>query len=79
MIDIDYDFKRHIEELVPSILSPENLVIKKIRGEKVTVADLHLYIREYYNALKDNKLPQPDVLFQVCVNIPLVHYKNLYR
>ena len=35
-IDIDSEFKQFLYELVPILLSPENLVVKKINGITMT-------------------------------------------
>ena len=35
-LDIDDDFKEHVEKFVSALLSSENLVVKKINGTEIT-------------------------------------------
>lgn len=43
--DIDEDFKKELVNLVPKLLSPENLVEKEIGGVKITCRDLLHYFK----------------------------------
>ncbi|KAM7394828.1 hypothetical protein PAMP_021608 [Pampus punctatissimus] len=43
--DIDEDFQKELVNLVPTLLSPENLVEKEIRGVKITCKDLLHYFK----------------------------------
>lgn len=43
--DIDSDFKKELQNLVPLLLAPENLVEKEINGAKVTCRDLLEYFK----------------------------------
>ncbi|XP_023256603.1 atlastin-2-like, partial [Seriola lalandi dorsalis] len=43
--DIDEDFKKELVNLVPTLLSPENLVEKEIGGVKITCRDLLQYFK----------------------------------
>lgn len=43
--DIDEDFKKELLDLVPTLLSPENLVEKEIGGVKITCRDLLHYFK----------------------------------
>lgn len=55
--DIDEEFKRELVDLVPTLLSPENLVEKEIGGVKITC-------RELLHYFKVSLLPfQPRVLY----------------
>lgn len=44
-VDIDEDFKKELVNLVPTLLSPENLVEKEIGGVKITCRDLLHYFK----------------------------------
>jgi hypothetical protein len=44
-LDIDEDFKRELFCLVPTLLAPENLVVKEIGGAKLTCRDLLHYFK----------------------------------
>jgi len=46
--DIEPDFKIQLLELVPLLLSPENLVVKEIHGRDITGKELV----EYFKVLK---------------------------
>jgi atlastin len=45
--DIDEDFKKHLNEFIPYILSPSNILVKKISGNEVKCGDLYGYFKEY--------------------------------
>lgn len=44
-LDIDQEFKEQLVQLVPTLLSAENLVEKEIGGAKVTCRDLLQYFK----------------------------------
>lgn len=44
-LDIDDDFKKHVEEFVSTLLSEDNLVVKEINGTKMTGAELFEHIK----------------------------------
>lgn len=44
-LDIDQEFKEQLVNLVPTLLSPANLVEKEIGGAKVTCRDLLHYFK----------------------------------
>ena len=46
--DIDEEFKKELVNLVPTLLSPENLVEKEIGGVKITCRDLLHYFKVSY-------------------------------
>ncbi|XP_020787016.1 atlastin-2-like isoform X1 [Boleophthalmus pectinirostris] len=62
--DIDEDFKSELVNLVPLLLSPENLVEKEIGGEKVTCRDLLLYFKAYMKIYQGEELPHPKSMLQ---------------
>ena len=43
--DIDEGFKQNLQQLIPSLLSSENLVVKKINGLPVTCRGLVEYFK----------------------------------
>ncbi|XP_048486176.1 atlastin isoform X2 [Plutella xylostella] len=57
--DIEPEFKRSLQQLVPMLLSPQALVPKLINGQKVTCRDLLQYFKSYMNIYKGNELPEP--------------------
>lgn len=59
LADIETEFKRSLQQLVPMLLAPHNLVPKLINGNKVKAKDLLLYFKSYMNIYKGNELPEP--------------------
>lgn len=62
---IDPDFFKHIKKLVPTLFSPENLVVKKINGQRVRARDFVQYIQSYLNVFNGNDLSEPKTLLMV--------------
>lgn len=59
LADITPEFKNSLKELVPMLLSPENLITKEINGQKVKARDLVQYFKSYMAIYKGNELPEP--------------------
>uniref|UniRef100_A0A673YN61 Atlastin GTPase 2 n=1 Tax=Salmo trutta TaxID=8032 RepID=A0A673YN61_SALTR len=64
LTDIDDDFKTELVNLVPILLSPENLVEKEIGGSKVTCRDLVQYFKAYMKIYQGEELPHPKSMLQ---------------
>lgn len=47
------------------ILAPENLVLKKINGDKVKVRDFVQYCKSYMQIYEGNELPEPKSMLVV--------------
>uniref|UniRef100_UPI0037E90873 atlastin-2-like isoform X2 n=1 Tax=Semicossyphus pulcher TaxID=241346 RepID=UPI0037E90873 len=62
--DIDEDFKNELVNLVPTLLSPENLVEKEIGGVKITCRDLLQYFKAYMKIYQGEELPHPKSMLQ---------------
>ncbi|XP_035515603.1 atlastin-2-like isoform X2 [Morone saxatilis] len=62
--DIDDDFKKELVNLVPTLLSPENLVEKEIGGVKITCRDLLHYFKAYMKIYQGEELPHPKSMLQ---------------
>ncbi|GLD67730.1 atlastin-2-like isoform X2 [Lates japonicus] len=62
--DIDEEFKRELVNLVPTLLSPENLVEKEIGGVKITCRDLLQYFKAYMKIYQGEELPHPKSMLQ---------------
>lgn len=45
LLDIEPDFRKELQELVPLLLSPENLIVKEIHGSKITGKELVHYFQ----------------------------------
>ncbi|XP_037025907.1 atlastin isoform X4 [Bradysia coprophila] len=59
LADITPEFKQHLRSLVIMLLSPENLIVKQINGQKVRARDLIQYFKSYMAIYKGNELPEP--------------------
>lgn len=57
--EIESEFKNQLQVLVPMLLSPENLVTKKINGQVVKARDLLEYFKSYIKIYKGDELPEP--------------------
>lgn len=64
LADITKEFKDSLRELVPMLLSPENLIIKEINGQKVKARDLIQYFQSYMLIYKGNDLPEPKSMLE---------------
>lgn len=62
---IDSEFIAQVKKLVPSILAPENLIRKKINGQKIRGRDLVTYMQTYVNIFNGNTLPAPQSVLDV--------------
>ncbi|XP_037327883.1 atlastin-2-like isoform X2 [Pungitius pungitius] len=62
--DIDEEFKKELVNLVPTLLSPENLVEKEIGGVKITCRELLHYFKAYMKIYQGEELPHPKSMLQ---------------
>lgn len=63
---IDADFVFHVKELMPALLAPENLILKKVNGGNVRAKDLVQYLQTYINIFNSDTLPSVTTLLEVC-------------
>jgi len=56
------EFKQQLKKLIPMLFAPENLIIKKINGQKVRARDLVQYFLSYMNIYKGDELPEPKTM-----------------
>ncbi len=52
-------FQEQLLGLIPSLLSAENLIVKRINGQPVTCGDLCEYLKSYTKIFGSGKLPEP--------------------
>jgi len=64
LAEIESDFKKHLLDLVPLVLSPKNLVVKKIGGQEVKAKELVHYFKAYTAIYKGNELPEPKSMLE---------------
>jgi atlastin len=63
--DINTDFMTNLKVFIPKMLSPENLILKKILGRPATAQTLYDQIKEYRNIFNSDKVPNPKALHEV--------------
>ncbi|XP_064489554.1 atlastin-2-like [Ornithodoros turicata] len=64
LCDIEKDFKDQLKVLVPSLLAPDNLLVKEINGREVTCQELLEYFKAYVNIFKGDELPEPKSMLE---------------
>lgn len=69
LADITPEFKQSLRSLVTMLLSPENLIVKEINGQKVRARDLIQYFKSYMAIYKGNELPEPKSMLVVSTTI----------
>lgn len=57
--DVDHMFYNYVDQLAKTLFSPENLIIKKINGEKVRARHLVQYLMAFTNMIDGDSLPRP--------------------
>ncbi|XP_055323105.1 atlastin-like [Sitodiplosis mosellana] len=81
---ISSDFIKYAKDLVPALFAPENLIVKRINGEKVRARDLIQYLESYMNIFNGDTLPEAktvlrataEVSYQILYTDYLNHYIN---
>ncbi|XP_049878161.1 atlastin-like [Pectinophora gossypiella] len=64
LAEISAEFKESLKQLVPMLLSPQNLVPKQIEGQQVKAKDLLLYFKAYMNIFNGTELPEPKSILE---------------
>lgn len=59
LTDIEQEFKIYLQQMVPKLLAPHNLVQKEISGQKIKVKDLLPYFKCYMDLFSGDELPEP--------------------
>lgn len=62
---IDPLYRQYIQDLTPTILAPENLVIKTINGEKVRAKDFFQHLQKYVKIFNEKTISTPETIFVV--------------
>lgn len=69
LADISAEFKDALLELVPSLFDPNNLTIKCINGQMVTLQDFAEYFKTYVKIFNSDILPTPTTVMQVTITM----------
>ncbi|XP_077529851.1 atlastin-2-like isoform X2 [Haemaphysalis longicornis] len=67
--DIDDVFTTHLRKLVPSLLQPDNLLVKEINGQRISCEEWMTYFQVYVNTFNRNKLPEPMSLLEATAEV----------
>ncbi|RZF47369.1 hypothetical protein LSTR_LSTR009108 [Laodelphax striatellus] len=59
LAEIEGEFKSALQQLIPMLLAPENLILKEISGQKVKAKELLQYFKSYINMYSGDELPEP--------------------
>ncbi|XP_077492557.1 atlastin-3-like [Amblyomma americanum] len=65
--EIDEDFIEQLLQLVALILAPDNLLVKKINGQRITCQQLMAYFEAYVHALKKNPVLGPQSAYEATI------------
>jgi len=80
--DMKENFVEHLRIFVPQILSPQNLFVKRLGGEKVNGQSLLEYFRVYAETFKGEKIPEAKNLYDATAEASnlaaLANSKNHY-
>lgn len=60
--DVNHDFLVRAKEIIPGLLSPDNLVVKTIGGEPFTCEMLFKHIRTIVKCLSSKNFPEPSAM-----------------
>lgn len=69
LAEIEKEFKKQLQTLIPMLLAPENLVTKKINGQVVKAKELLEYFKSYIKIYKGDELPEPKSMLVVSIFI----------
>jgi hypothetical protein len=64
---IDEIFVEQLKKLIPSMLAPENLSVKKITGDEVTGESLYWNMQFYLQLFVSQILPEPETIYESTV------------
>lgn len=62
--DLDPDFIKCLNELVPLVLAKENIVVKKFNGESLKAKELLNYIDSYWKIFQIGEIPTPTSILE---------------
>lgn len=62
--DIEEEFVDQLKVVVPLLLSPENVIVKKIGGREVTGRQLFEYFKAYINVFAGESMPEPKSMLE---------------
>ncbi|XP_023340879.1 atlastin isoform X1 [Eurytemora carolleeae] len=80
--DIDEEFLAYLQEFMPLLLSPRNLVIKSQGGKEVKTKEIIQFFKSYIDVFRGNSMPEPKSMLEVTIEVnnlvSLASAKELY-
>lgn len=64
---MDEEFLTELKALIPELLKPENLVVKKLNGVPMTAEDLNRNLKEFVKLFQSSSLPRAQSIFESTV------------
>lgn len=65
---IDEDFVELMQELIPHLLAPKNLIVKTVNGVSVKAFEMAIYIRQYIDLFKSENLPEAKTIYEATMD-----------
>lgn len=65
LIQINPQFIKQMQTLIPSIFAPDKLTVKRICGEKIRVSQFIILLKKYVNLFESDRLPEPKTILMV--------------
>lgn len=62
---IDPKFRKYVKELAFGLLAPDNIIIKKINGQKIRAHELSQYLQTYLNVFTSVESPRAQDIYNV--------------
>ncbi|XP_028170952.1 atlastin-like [Ostrinia furnacalis] len=72
LADLQPEFRTCLLELVPLVLAPNRLVVKRIGGQKVTADEFIHYFKNYMDLFNSGNLPEPATILQAAAETGLL-------
>lgn len=66
---VEKHFIECVKGFLPSLLAPENLVIRQIGGHKMRLGDFKTYLQTFVDVFNGNEMPAPQTLATVCCQL----------
>ena len=65
---IDEEFKQELVILIPKILAPENIVLKKINNKDLNCFEMKEYIESYFTLFQSDTLPEAQSIYESTID-----------
>lgn len=78
LIDISPKFISALKDLVPKLFAPENLIVKKLYGQKIRAKDWIQCFESYMRIFNGSEMPEPKSIYEVNKIPNLIFYHFLY-